>query len=241
MSEQVPPERLKNLQAYRTAPAVNEYSVYRLLPEEKHLFAKYYRSGDRILDLACGLGRTTLLLHEMGLSVRGIDASEIFINTARRRLPYLELKVGSFDRIEEADSAYSHVLISSNGIDVAFPESQRLTVLGECARVLKPGGTFIYSSHNIRSLHFFSPRDRSRLLWKFRNGFRAFKARAYVWEHGQYAFYARREYVIRQTETMGLRFVEMMWPRMIGQGRIDRYFSSYIHYVFAKPERPPRP
>ncbi len=235
MSEQIPPELAQNLQAFKTPQAVDEYSVYLLFAEEKRLFAKYYKPGDRILDLACGLGRTTLLLHEMGLSVRGIDASEVFINTAKRRLPYLDLRVGSYDRIEETDSAFSHVLISFNGIDYAFPESQRVTALHECARVLKPGGTLIYSSHNLKSLHFFSPRYRYRVLWKLRNSLKAFKQRAYVLEAGVHTLYTSPAYVIRQTESAGLKCLEMMWFRMIGNDRLDRYLSPYIHYVFAKP------
>jgi ubiquinone/menaquinone biosynthesis C-methylase UbiE len=235
LSVQIPPELAQNLQAFKTPQAVDEYSLYLLFPEEKRLFAKYYKPGDRILDLACGLGRTTLLLHEMGMSVRGVDASEVFINTAKRRLPYLDLRVGSYDRIEETDSAFSHVLISFNGIDYAFPESQRVTALHECARVLKPGGTLIYSSHNLKSLHFFSPRYRYRVLWKLRNSLKAFKQRAYVLEAGVHTLYTSPAYVIRQTESAGLKCLEMVWFRMIGNDRLDRYFSPYIHYVFAKP------
>lgn len=235
MTEQVPLPLAENLQVFKTTAAVDEYSVYRLDPEEKYLFAKYYKPGDRILDLACGLGRTTLLLYEMGLSVRGIDASEVFIKTAKRRLPYLDIQVGSYDRIAEPDASFSHVLISFNGIDFAFPESQREAALRECARVLKPKGTLIYSSHNLKSLHFFSPRYRYRVLWKIRNSLKAFKQRAYVLEAGLHTLYTSREFVIRQTEQAGLKFQEMLWFRMLGNERIDRYFSPYIHYVFGKP------
>jgi SAM-dependent methyltransferase len=231
----IPRELAENLHAFRTAEAIAQCSVYRLYPGEEELFDKYYRAGESVLDLACGLGRTTLLLHERGIAVRGVDRSEVFIDLARKRLPYLDLRVGSYDRIEEADASFSHVLISHNGIDYAFPEAQRVAALGECARVLKPGGTLIYSSHNLKSLHWFSPCYRDRLAWKLRHAPKAFRQRAYVVEDGLHAFYAAAGYVIRQTERVGLALLEMRWFRKLGVERFDRYFSPYVHYVFVKP------
>jgi ubiquinone/menaquinone biosynthesis C-methylase UbiE len=240
---------MTNLQFYTTPEAVEECSVYRLQPEEKHLFAKYYRSGDRILDLACGLGRTTLILYEMGLSVRGIDASETLINVAKRRFPYLDLGVGSFARIEEPDSAYSHVLISSNALDLAYPESQRDIALRECLRVLKAGGTFIYSSHNLKALQLWSPRYwRSAPLWKLRNTLKAFRAKAYVFEGSLCGIFSSPEFVVQQTESIGFKFLEMIGPRMSSDRRLNKYFSINIHYAFMKPasefpgsSKPPKP
>ena len=75
--------------------------------EEEYLFSKYYKAGESILDLACGMGRTTLLLFEMGLTVRGVDRSEVFIEICKRRFPYLDLHAGSFDKLEEPDSSFS--------------------------------------------------------------------------------------------------------------------------------------
>lgn len=235
MSEQISSELAENLQVFRSAAAVAACSVYRLFPEEDYLFNKYYKAGESVLDLACGMGRTTLLLQEMGLSVRGVDRSDVFIHLAQKRLPYLDLRVGSYDCIEEPDSSFSHVLISFNGIDYAFPELQRVTALGECARVLKPGGTLIYSSHNLKSMHWFSPCYRHRLLWKLRHSARAYREWVYVLEDGLHTFYASPAFVVRQTESFGLKLLEMTWFRKLGIDRFDRYFSPYVHYVFGKP------
>jgi SAM-dependent methyltransferase len=236
LTEEVPSELAENLAAYRSSKAVAEYSFYRLFPEEDYLFHKYYKIGESVLDLACGLGRTTLLLYEMGLTVRGIDRSDVFIQIAKRRLPYLDLHLGSYDRIEEPNASYSHVLISFNGIDYAFPDSQRIAALRECARVLKPGGTLIFSSHNLKSLHLFSPYDRDRLGWKLRNCLRAFKDWDYVIENGVHAYYASPDFVVRQTEEVGLRLLEKKGFSKIEIERLDMFFSPYIHYVFNKPQ-----
>ena len=233
-SEQLPRELAENLRFFTTPQAIEEYSVYQLFPQEKYLFEKYYKRGESILDLSCGLGRTTLNLNEMGMPVRGIDASRVFIETAKKRFPQLDLRVGNYACIEEPDSSFSHVLISFNGLDYAYPESQREAALRECARVLKSGGTLIYSSHNIKSLHLFSPCYRNRRRWKLRNSLAAFKEWAYLFEKGLYTFFASSEFVIFQTERAGFTFLELVGFGMSADQRIEKYSSPFIHYVFKK-------
>jgi ubiquinone/menaquinone biosynthesis C-methylase UbiE len=234
LTQEITPELATNLAHYRTSEAIDAFAVYRFYPGEDHLYSKYLKNDDTILDLACGMGRTTLLLHEMGLKVRGIDRSEVFMEIAKRRFPYLDLCIGSYDRIEEADSSYSRIIISHNGLDCAFPETQRIDALRECARVLKPGGTLIFSSHNLRSFHFFSPYYRDRLRWKLRNTLNALKEKAYILEGTEYLFYTVPEYVVQQTESAGLKFVEMKGLERFNSARADLFFSPYIHYVFEK-------
>jgi ubiquinone/menaquinone biosynthesis C-methylase UbiE len=237
LPEQIPKELAENLAAYRSSEAVANLSFYRLYQEEEQLFSKYYTRGESILDLACGMGRTTLLLHEMGFAVRGVDRSDVFIQLAKRRLPYLDLQMGSYDHIEEPDESFSHVLISLNGIDYAYPMAQRVQAIRECARVLKPGGTFIYCSHNIKSLHLYSPYYGNRKRWKLKNCLTAFTDWAYIDDEGLHTFYATPKVIIEQTEPTGLSLVEMRWFSKYGHERIDRFFSPYIYYVFTKPKR----
>lgn len=238
MAQEIPPKLAENLAYFETARAVAEYSHYSLFPEEEYLFSKYYRAGESVLDLACGMGRTTLLLHELGLSVRGVDRSEVFINAGKSRFPYLDLRTGSFDQIEEPDSSFSHVLVSFNSLDCAFPESQRITALRECVRVLKPGGTLIFSSHNPKSFEWWSPFYLLRPLWKLRNTLRGSKTGRYVYDSGLYLYFATPDLVIRQTEALGVKFLEMNSSSFdrFGMERLNRRCAPYIHYAFRKPD-----
>jgi len=230
-----PPAREQdvNAAAYRGAGLLARYSWYRLFPQEQALFAKYYRPGDAVLDLACGIARTTLLLHEMGCRVRGIDLSVDFIDCARRRFPYLDLSTGSYTEVDSLAEAWDHVLISFNGLDYAYPKEARLQALRECRRVLKPGGTFIFSSHNIRSL-LVSPYYWNRPLWKMRNTLRGLRDCAYVFEGRTYTFHASPAYVVAQVEAEGFRLEEMIGFRLSRNRLFNQYCSPYIHYAFRK-------
>jgi ubiquinone/menaquinone biosynthesis C-methylase UbiE len=86
-------------------------STYHLFPQERVLFRKYYQNGQRVLDLACGAGRATLRLWEMGLAVKGIDLSEFRLATAQRRFPYLDFELGDYCELHESDESFDHVLI----------------------------------------------------------------------------------------------------------------------------------
>lgn len=222
-----------DVEFYRSWEAVESYSRYYLLREEKYLFRKFYRPGQTVLDLACGLGRTTVLLHEMGMQVRGIDLSEVLIEHARRRFPYIAFDVGSYSAIDAPDESYDHVLISFNSIDHAYPVTERVQALRECFRVLKAGGTFTFSSHNLKALHM-SPFLYRRVPWMLRNSLRAFREQAYLVDFGLHLSYAAPEYVIRQAESEGFRLVAMVGFRLAKNFWFNKYLSPYIHYAWEK-------
>lgn len=216
------------------AQTIRECSAYSLTAEERYLAGKYFASGGTILDLACGLGRTTLCLHELGLPVVGMDFSEALIQFAQRRLPCLDFRVGSMTETGEPDASYPFVFVSSQAVDLLNTLRLRVDALHECARILQRGGTLIYSSYNLKCLHLLSPRHWRRPFWKLGNTIKAFKSFARV-QYGDFnGFFAAPEALIEQTKQAGFSFVEMRGPAMSASPLFNRYRSLYIYYVFRK-------
>ena len=233
----------KNREVYLTDEAIEQYSQYNLRFEEKTLIPRYFRQGSSVLDLACGAGRTTVRLYEMGYVVKGVDLSDVLLNTAKKRFPYIVFETGNYCDICEADESYDNVFISFNGIDYAYPEEEREKAYKECNRVLKKGGHFMFSTHNIKWFHgVLFPWNKDRMLL-VKNMFTAFKKQKYVYEKrtGLWTYYASPEYIISRVERYGFKFKEKIgssrygtFQKFLKRETLDKYFCSWINYVFEK-------
>jgi SAM-dependent methyltransferase len=122
------------------------------LPEQV-LFAKHIRPGSRILDLGVGAGRTSAHLAAGASRYLGVDCIPEMVEAARQRLPHLSFDVGdAADLSQHADASFDAVVFSFNGMGHLAPAERRHQCLREVARVLSPGGIFIFSLHNSASL-----------------------------------------------------------------------------------------
>ncbi len=102
----------------------------------------------RILDIGCGAGRTTELLHTLDVEYTGIDYSANMISQCRSRFPGVTcLQVDARDMSRFEDGAFDFVVFSNNGLD-SLTHEDRLRALREINRVLTPGGLFMFASHN---------------------------------------------------------------------------------------------
>jgi ubiquinone/menaquinone biosynthesis C-methylase UbiE len=95
-------------------------------------------AGDA-LDVACGTGRVTAILAELGHSVVGVDPSEEMLDRARAKGLSATFRTGSFERLPSEDSSADLV--------TCMLALTHVTDLGpafrEFARVLRPGGAVV--------------------------------------------------------------------------------------------------
>ena len=110
-------------------------------------------SGVRVLDLGCGYGSTArYLAGKFGCEVTGVNISEKELALARERgaeanLDHLlTFEYGDFHHLEYPDESYDVVWSQEAFLHAA----DKLVVLSECRRVLRPGGSLIFTDILVR-------------------------------------------------------------------------------------------
>jgi SAM-dependent methyltransferase len=148
------------------------------------------KAGDRVLDVGCGTGVITAALAERGCTVVGVDASEPYLEGARRDRshPNIVYELGDARRMPYADTSFD-ACISALAIDV-IPEVDQ--VVREMRRVTRRGGTVASSTFDFWG--GFSAADlvcdtASVLDEGMRSLRDRRKARPIVWANGQAAIW----------------------------------------------------
>ena len=144
-----------NRDMFGQAEVVHEYThqMVGLMPGEQAMFDEYLVPGASVLDLGVGGGRTTRYLAERAGRYIGLDYAPQMVEACRARFPALDFVVGDASDLHDfRGGEFDAVVFSWNGIDYIHPEERRLRCLTEVHRVLRAGGTFLFSSHN-RALH----------------------------------------------------------------------------------------
>lgn len=104
--------------------------------------------GQRVLDLGFGDGRNMPLLNNLGMSVAGVEISEDIVRLARERMTQLgvpvDLRVGRNNSMPFDDAEFD-VLLACHACYYVDPGTTFADNLAEIARVLKPGGRFVFS------------------------------------------------------------------------------------------------
>jgi ubiquinone/menaquinone biosynthesis C-methylase UbiE len=121
-----------------------------LWDHERLIIERFFpKSPSRILDVGCGAGRTTGNLANLGYQMTGIDLSQTLISRAKERYPEIDFRVLNATTLPFPDNAFDGALFSHNGLDSVAPVAVRMKVLTEILRVVRPGGRFYLSGHNL--------------------------------------------------------------------------------------------
>jgi SAM-dependent methyltransferase len=99
--------------------------------------------GGRVADLGCGPGPVTAHLHELGLSVYGVDLSPRMVELARGAHPGLRFEEGTMTALGQVDGTLAGIVAWHSVIHA--PDEQLPQIFGEFERVLVPGGHLLLS------------------------------------------------------------------------------------------------
>lgn len=121
-----------------------------LFPAERAVLDRFRadHADKGILDIGVGTGRTTRALHEIAGRYVGVDYSAEMVRRAAQRFPGVDLRRMDARNLSAfSPGTFDSAWFSFNGIDYVS-HADRLAVLGQIKRVLKPGGLFYFSTHN---------------------------------------------------------------------------------------------
>jgi len=96
----------------------------------------------RALDVGCGEGRFCRMLKATGINTTGIDPTAQLLETARRRDPSGDYRLGRAEQLEFETASFDLVVSYLTLIDIA--DFRR--AIGEMARVLNPGGSLLIAN-----------------------------------------------------------------------------------------------
>lgn len=113
-----------------------------------------------ILDIGIGAGRTVPILSSMFRRYVGIDYSENMVRAAKASFPEADLRVMDAREMDFTNE-FDCVMFSFNGID-SVNYRDRQVIMRHITNALRPGGHFIYSTHN---LHFSRSATWMNRLW----------------------------------------------------------------------------
>ncbi len=125
--------------------------------------------GQPILDVGVGAGRTLPYLRSLSDDYVAVDYLQEMVSLTRLRYPDARIEhADARDLAAFEDGTFALVVFSLNGID-GLAHEDRPRVHAAVKRVLRPGGLFAYSTHNLNHPTAGRPPwDRTRLPARIR-------------------------------------------------------------------------
>lgn len=150
---------MSNENTYASSDVVKNYSKSTYLHDPEKTVLRMLRpklKSMNMLDIGTGAGRTSCHFMHLVKGYTGIDYSKEMVNACKKRFRNPKGKI-NFEVCDARsmhifkDNRFDFILVSSNALDYISHED-RLKALKEIRRVGKPGGFFLFSSHNLQSI-----------------------------------------------------------------------------------------
>ena len=104
--------------------------------------------GARVLDIGCGNGLPiTKTLVAAGVQVVGIDSAAKMLTRFRLNLPATHAVRAVAQTLPFADATFDGAV--AWGVMFHLPQAEEIEVIASVARVLKPGGSFLFTAGDI--------------------------------------------------------------------------------------------
>jgi SAM-dependent methyltransferase len=205
-----------------------------LWSSEEIMVNKYFvKKKAKILDMGCGTGRTSGPLSRKGHHVIGIDIIPEFILIARNFHPKIKFSVMDAKKMSFPDEFFDYAFFSFNGWEQIPEEQNRLAALKEIHRVLKPDGTYIFTTHkralNIKWIKRWFSFHISKLMGRETN---ELEYGDYFWKRGtndklQYIHISSLNRVRSLLKRSGFRLLELKSTVELGD-----VSHEYVYYFF---------
>lgn len=124
-----------------------------LWESEKQMAQCYFKPSDKILELGCGCGRISFGLWQLGYkNLTATDFSPAMVAMAQSinetHKTEVKFDVQDATALNYASSTFDAAIFGFNGIMQIPTRSRRKAAMREICRVLKPGGVFVFTTHD---------------------------------------------------------------------------------------------
>lgn len=140
---------VNNLESYSFNDTVGYYErlcKYGLFNYESRIIRKYFPADSLVLDIGCGVGRTTNAMKEIGYKVVGVDYSKKMIDAAIQLNSEVKYCVQDVRRMKFTDDMFDCAMFSFNGLMLLESYEDRKMALLEICRVLKKEGVLFFTT-----------------------------------------------------------------------------------------------